>query len=142
VISNKKPPAGFEPAGGLLSVYSNQKLLSPPSPAAGRRLEHNFWRGSYFNLPATISATSFTLTDSPSALAASVSITMQKGQPTASVPAASRLLAIRCAFCQKWRDNVKELSSATHVAETADGGLMPPRLVASPAAADLPPEGG
>jgi hypothetical protein len=28
----------------------------------------------------------------------------------------------------------KELSSATLVAETADGGLMPSRLVASPAA--------
>jgi len=38
----------------------------------------------------------------------------------------------------------KELSSATHVAETADGGLSPkgmikqPRLVASPAAAAAP----
>jgi hypothetical protein len=30
------------------------------------------------------------------------------------------------------------LSSATHVAETADGGLKPPRLVASPAAATAP----
>ncbi len=38
----------------------------------------------YFNLAASIPATSNTLTCSPSALAASVSITMQKGQPTAS----------------------------------------------------------
>ena len=32
----------------------------------------------------------------------------------------------------------KELSSATHVAETADGGWKPPRPVASPAAAAEP----
>jgi hypothetical protein len=32
----------------------------------------------------------------------------------------------------------KELSSATHVAETADGGWKPPRLVARPAAAAAP----
>jgi hypothetical protein len=48
-------------------------------------------------------------------------------------------------FCQQWRDNGKELSSATHVAEAADGGWphrgasrKPPRLVASPAAAAAP----
>lgn len=51
------------------------------------------WRASklvntriHFNLAAKISATSSTLTCSPSAFAAPVSITMQKGQPTASVP--------------------------------------------------------
>jgi len=38
----------------------------------------------HFNLAASIPATSSTLTDSPSAFAAPVSITMQKGQPTAS----------------------------------------------------------
>src|SRR5512146_1207337 len=36
---------------------------------------------------ATNSATSFTFTESPSALAASLSMVIQNGQPTASVPA-------------------------------------------------------
>jgi len=35
----------------------------------------------------------------------------------------------------------KALSSATHVAEAADGGWKPPRLVASPAAAAAPSGG-
>ena len=37
------------------------------------------------------------------------------------------------AFCQKCAKIEKELSSATLVAETADGGLKPPRLAARPA---------
>jgi len=42
------------------------------------------------------------------------------------------------ALCQKWCIIEKELSSATHVAEAADGGWKPPRLVANPAAAAEP----
>jgi hypothetical protein len=51
------------------------------------------------------------------------------------------------AICQKCAVIEKESSSVTHVAETADaprtrtgtrGGVMPPRLVAGPAAAVLP----
>ena len=65
----------------------------------------------------------------------------RQARPTSSGQAAAPPLGNRrdlseCAIIEK------ELSSATHVAETADGGLMPPRLVASPAAVDLPPVGG
>ena len=67
--------------------------------------------------------------------------------PTSRISRPERCLAApghpsareRSAFPEVERNIEKELSSATHVAETADGGWKPPRLVASPAAAALCP---
>jgi len=42
------------------------------------------------------------------------------------------------AQAQLHSNNGKRLSSATHVAEAADGGWKPPRLVAAPATAGVP----
>ena len=55
-----------------------------------------------------------------------------------SVQAVALPLANGARFARNGAIIMKELSSATHGAETADGGLKPPRLVASPAAAAVP----
>src|SRR5262245_49590060 len=72
----------------------------------------------YFNRSATSSATSFTWISPPSALAASVIIAMQKGQPTASVAASAEGAAWSVAFASAKRaafTRVDPGSSSFHI---------------------------
>ena len=84
-----------------------------------------------------------------------VSISQERannGSRRTAAPPLVRRRALRQAqgkLCQKCAIIEKELSSATHIAEGSDGGWphrgasrKPPRLVAGPAAADLPPRRG